>query len=278
MKRLLPIFILVLIGFAQFPVGDSPQKESSITTEIWQKFVTMQKDLNAKLSSAMVEMKQDFSSKTILIILGIAFLYGILHAAGPGHGKMLVGSYFLNSSGTWKSALKVGSTVAMTHNGVALLIGLIFGIFIRAAGPEYRNAIQHDIRIASGVMIILVGIAYFIAGFPAVRRKMRAFAERRHDILIGVLSGIIPCPVALTVILFSIFLGKLWLGLLAVLSLSIGMAATVSTFGMVAIYFRDLLARTTSKKFDTDRIASILSFIGSFGITLAGILLLLASI
>lgn len=45
-----------------------------------------------KIETALNEIKTSHSFLAYALFLGFSFLYGLLHAAGPGHGKALVGS------------------------------------------------------------------------------------------------------------------------------------------------------------------------------------------
>ncbi|HZN28120.1 MAG TPA: nickel transporter, partial [Xanthobacteraceae bacterium] len=52
------------------------------------------------LSGAIRAAKADGSAAWTLF--GISFLYGVFHAAGPGHGKAVISSYLVANEETWK--------------------------------------------------------------------------------------------------------------------------------------------------------------------------------
>ena len=64
--------------------------------------------LNKAISSSIKSVDDGNMLFTYGLVLGIAFLYGVIHAAGPGHGKALVALYFSKGKQSYKEAFKVG--------------------------------------------------------------------------------------------------------------------------------------------------------------------------
>src|SRR5438105_3061508 len=54
-----------------------------------------QRELNRTMSRELRAVRDSGSRRALLIVTGVAFVYGVLHAAGPGHGKLVVSSFFL---------------------------------------------------------------------------------------------------------------------------------------------------------------------------------------
>ena len=46
-------------------------------------------------------------------LLGLSFLYGIFHAAGPGHGKAVISSYLVANDETWRRGVVLSFASAM---------------------------------------------------------------------------------------------------------------------------------------------------------------------
>ena len=50
-------------------------------------------------------------------LFGLAFLYGIFHAAGPGHGKAVISSYLVANDETWKRGVTLSFASALVQAG-----------------------------------------------------------------------------------------------------------------------------------------------------------------
>ena len=55
-------------------------------------------------------------------LMGLSFVYGIFHAAGPGHGKAVISSYLIASGETWRRGITLSLASALLQAGVAIAI------------------------------------------------------------------------------------------------------------------------------------------------------------
>ncbi|MGH6936152.1 MAG: nickel/cobalt transporter [Methylocella sp.] len=106
-------------------------------------------------------------------LAGLSFAYGIFHAAGPGHGKMVIASYLLAN----ERALRRGLVLAF---GAALLQGLsavaIIGIgaIIFSATAKHMTAAANAVEIASYASIAILGGALVYMKGAALLSAWRA--------------------------------------------------------------------------------------------------------
>jgi ABC-type nickel/cobalt efflux system permease component RcnA len=100
-----------------------------------------------------------------------------------------------------------------------------------------------------GVLQIQGGGTMALAG--AV--PLRAGTERTRDdaltskgiVGVGVAAGILPCPSALVVLLSAIALHRVRFGIVLILAFSLGLAATITGIGLVAVLARRAFSRTS---------------------------------
>ncbi len=114
---------------------------------------------------------------------------------------------------------------------------------------------------ASGILIIAIGIYLF---FEHHKEHNEEQPNNRSDLAIAFGAGIVPCPGVMTVVLFSIMMGKIIVGVAAAILMSIGMGLTISIGAILA---------TAARKKSNDKISNIFPYIGNSMIILLGIYL-----
>jgi nickel/cobalt exporter len=89
-------------------------------------------------------------------LLGLSFLYGVFHAAGPGHGKAVISSYLVANEETWKRGVVLSLASALLQALVAVAIVGIAAVLLRASAASMNNAVRW-IEIISYALIALIG-------------------------------------------------------------------------------------------------------------------------
>jgi nickel/cobalt transporter (NicO) family protein len=83
-------------------------------------------------------------------LMGLSLAYGIFHAAGPGHGKMVIASYMLAD----ERALRRGSAIAF---GAALLQGVTAIAIVGISAVLLRAGARHMTMAANAVELVSYG-------------------------------------------------------------------------------------------------------------------------
>src|SRR5256884_3240809 len=87
-------------------------------------------------------------------LMGLSFLYGIFHAAGPGHGKAVISSYLVADEETWKRGVVLSFASALVQALVAVVVVGIAAGFLNATASSMRGAVN-VIEILSYALIVL---------------------------------------------------------------------------------------------------------------------------
>ena len=218
--------------------------------------------------------KHDLSFGFVLVALLIAAFWGAVHALSPGHGKSIVGAYLVGSRGKARHALALGGIVTVTHTIGVFALGLITLALSQFVVPE---TLYPWLNLASALTVVAVGMAVLRSRALAWLRPKPTVAHGHHHhdhdhshnhdhshdhdhehghshvpeegtgwrgiVAVGVSGGILPCPSALVVLLAAISLHRVAFGLVLILAFSVGLAATVSGIGLVAIGARRAFSR-----------------------------------
>src|SRR6187200_2806249 len=90
-------------------------------------------------------------------LFGLSFLYGIFHAAGPGHGKAVISSYVVANDETWKRGVFLSFASAMLQAFTAIALVGIAAALLGATARTMGDAVR-VIEIVSYSLIVLIGL------------------------------------------------------------------------------------------------------------------------
>lgn len=134
-----------------------------------------------KLSSLIRASKADGSAAYTL--LGISFLYGVFHAAGPGHGKAVISSYLVANDETWRRGVLLSFASAVLQALTAIAIVAVAAVLLGATAHALGNTVR-VIEVVSYALIVLIGLRLlWVKGgsFLWLLRSERHEHHHHHD-------------------------------------------------------------------------------------------------
>src|SRR5215468_9753840 len=131
-----------------------------------------QAEFYRQFSSLLRAAKTDGSAAWTLF--GLSFLYGIFHAAGPGHGKAVISSYIVANNETWTRGVVLSFASALIQALVAVLLVGMAAAVLNATAATMGRAVN-VIEIVSYSLIILIGVRLLWV-------KGRAFVALLHTL------------------------------------------------------------------------------------------------
>lgn len=177
-----------------------------------------------------------------LAVLGIAFIYGLAHAAGPGHRKTVVFSLFIGSRAKAWEPLAVGFLSALTHTASGGLVILTLSL-LRGAVASLTSA-ETALAWADGgslTIMALIAVALIVS-------KLRHFGHSHEHGLsstgrgryaVVFFTSLVPCTGSIMVLLFALYLGSPLLGVVALLFIALGQGLVVSAAAYLAWFGRE---------------------------------------
>jgi len=113
-------------------------------------------------------------------LMGVSFLYGIFHAAGPGHGKAVISSYLVANEETWMRGVVLSFLSAIMQAMVAVTVVGIAAVLLHASASTMNSAVNwietlsYALIIAVGARLLWVKGRAFIAALRELGRPTAA--------------------------------------------------------------------------------------------------------
>jgi len=209
-------------------------------------------------------------------LLGVAFGYGVFHAAGPGHGKAVIAGYLAAQERTLAKGFGLSLAAAAVQAAVAIGLVSVFGLLLHATAAT-MGRMTNAVEISSFVVIVVLGCAVTwrkagvfldaaaparavsgphcghggmrwvscgcVALPPTLRCASAGPAHWRELAGVALAAGLRPCAGAIVVLVFASAQGVFAAGIAATAAMALGTAATTGLVAMLAVFGRTLLLR-----------------------------------
>lgn len=236
----------------------------------------LQRELNTRLTAFIREMGSAAGTpRAWLAVVGASFLYGLMHSFLPGHRKTVIVSYYLSEDAEVFHGVLAGVLFAVMHALSA--VAIIAGVYFLVDGALSQTVVMMGSRVqaVSSGLIMLVGLAFVLVKLKQLRdarrlavaarvgrrlnlrpspdndtgsrlpgvqaERLRIPRERFFPLVLS--TGIVPCPGTTLLLLFTLSLGLIRVGIVAIVAMSVGIAIALSAVAVLTIVFKRNIAR-----------------------------------
>ncbi len=308
----------VVIKKRQLLVQPRDAAGNIIMTSFWEDPVLWARDWQqsfyGSMNGSLRAMRVGNSSTAAWTLLLLGFGYGVFHAAGPGHGKVIISSWLLATENDLKRGLLVALMSSMFQALTAIILVSILFLFVASVGSVVRDVTGY-LESASYAMISLLGFYMIWLALGSFVRQRKPNPDFKFEIVnphfdkghihdencghahapspqdmrvsdwsltkavsLSIAVGLRPCTGAILMLLSASTLGLYWAGIAATLAMGFGVFLTVALIATVTVYGKDFALRFA--KGDQNRLqgaASALRVLGGLIIAFLGAIMFLGS-
>ena len=255
-----------------------PKKTAGWFDGVWAWVLYQQQKANRQIVGAVKDLKTQGSFTAAFALIVLSFVYGVLHAAGPGHGKAVISSYVLANERTVRRGIALSFLAALFQALSAIAIITVLVIFMKATSFQIKGAEQWITTLSWGLIAVLGAWLLYTqlrilwrawrppatssecahhhqhgahlqsgeccghAHMPDAQQLENDFSWRK-GVMIAASVGVRPCTGAILVLIFALTNGLLWAGIAATFAMALGTAITVSVLASAAVGSRSLITR-----------------------------------
>lgn len=260
--------------------------------------------MSVGLKSTIISYLNKDGTWFLVSLLGLAFLLGVIHTFSPGHGKAMIASYLVGERATYKDGVILGVSFASTHVIDVFLAMIVFFFILK---NKYIDTFTNILSLISVSLLFLFAayqlrkaimhLIHELQHKKGIKHKHHHHPEHHHHhhhghshshgghshshgidknkpFLVGIISGLAPCPMAWTLFLLALSVNKMGLGLFMILAFSTGVMLTVVAVSVVVLRFKNTVFKGKRAK----NLAVYLPVVGYTSLTLLSLFLILSQI
>lgn len=248
--------------------------------QVMLKSVIWQREVNQQMSSLLKSVAANPTQAGGTLLL-FSFVYGVLHALGPGHGKVVITTWLATHPSKLKSSIGLTLSASLLQGLVAIaLVVVVLSILQLPARQLHLSSFWLE----KG-SYALVGVLGLLLSWRALKKlrallrkpKFTAFTPHHvhHDgcgcghqhmpdperlardddwrarLVIILSMGMRPCSGAIMVLLFSKVIGVFAWGMASALAMAAGTSLTITSLALLVHAFRSLAVKLSGNKTPT---------------------------
>ncbi|WP_017803167.1 nickel/cobalt transporter [Winslowiella toletana] len=269
--------------------------------------VLWQKALHQQMTALLQQVELN-PHQAGLTLLGFSVIYGILHAAGPGHGKVVIATFLATHPTKVKTSLQLTLAAAVVQGLMAIALVTLLLVVLKLSSRQLHLS-SYWLEKGSYLMVMALGAWLCLRALRQLWRLLRPLpqatitairpADHLHHANCGcghqhvpdnaqlaqvvgwktkavvVLSmGLRPCSGALMMLLFAKVIGVYFWGVLSAIAMASGTALTVSAMALLVQTSRALASRLSRAATPSGWQKVALQSVGLLG----GVLLIIAGV
>lgn len=236
-----------------------------------------QREVNIQMSTLLKAVAEN-PTKAGGTLLLFSFVYGVLHALGPGHGKVVITTWLATHPSKLKSAIGLTLASSLLQGLVAILLVVVV-LSLLALPARQLHLSGYWLEKGSYLLVGVLGLLLCWRALKRLRQllqapKFRAFTPHHvhHDncgcghqhlptqsqlqnggdwrarLVIVLSMGMRPCSGAIMVLLFSKVIGVFAWGVASALAMAAGTSLTISGLALLVHGFRQLAVKLSGKR------------------------------
>ena len=119
--------------------------------------VDTQQTMQGELATGVMRLKTENAFAAAVGLAALSFLYGVIHAVGPGHGKTIISSYVVANEETVRRGVLISFIAAAMQAVTAVALVGVLAIALNASGMAIKSW-SLQLESVSYALIALVGL------------------------------------------------------------------------------------------------------------------------
>ncbi|MDL4912630.1 MAG: nickel/cobalt transporter [Enterobacterales bacterium endosymbiont of Blomia tropicalis] len=242
-------------------------------------------------------------------LVGFSLIYGVLHALGPGHGKVVITTFLATHPAKLKTSMRLTLLASLLQGSTAIVLVTLMLVILQTSSRQLHLS---SFWLEKGSYLLVIGLGVWI-GYRALKSLWRLWRSRptmtlyaiqavhqhhkhcgcghahlpdaqqiseavnwKTQLLVVMSMGLRPCSGAIMMLLFAKVIGVYLWGVVSAGVMAAGTALTISAIGLIV-----QCSRTFAQRLGKNNVAAsnirlfmpLLALSGSLILIVAGVAL-----